>query len=68
MEKKNVLSVGKKLKELRGKRTKREVASAIGVSESSYVKYERSERNPSDVVKKRIADYYGKTVGSIFFE
>ena len=61
------LTTGQKLRKLRGKRSKAEVAAAIGVSESAYVKYERDERNPSDIVKQRIADYYGRKVGSIFF-
>ncbi len=56
-----------KLKVLRGKRTKEEVASAINVSLSSYVKYERGERVPRDTVKRRIAEYYKVSVGSIFF-
>ena len=58
---------GEKLRKLRGKKTISEVAKAIGVSESSYIKYERGERNPSDVVKLRIAAYFGKTVGYLFF-
>ena len=60
-------TVGQKLRKLRGSRSKAEVAEAIGVSESSYIKYERDERNPSDAVKVRIADYYGRKVGFIFF-
>jgi DNA-binding XRE family transcriptional regulator len=61
------MSIGKKLRELRGKRTKREVAEAIGVSESSYVKYERDERHPNDSTKVKIAKYFGRSVESIFF-
>ena len=61
------MTTGEKLVKLRGKKTKSEVAEAIGVSKSSYIKYERDERNPSDVVKQRIADYYGRKVGSVFF-
>lgn len=59
--------IGERLKKLRGNRTKAEVAEAIGVSESSYIKYERGERNPDDKVKVKIAEYYGRTVGHIFF-
>ena len=62
------LSAGEKLRKLRGKKSKREVAAAIGVSESSYIKYERDERSPSDQVKQKIANYFGRTVGFIFFE
>ena len=59
--------IGERLKKLRGNKTKAEVATAIGVSESSYIKYERGERNPNDEVKSKIAKYYGRTVGHIFF-
>jgi DNA-binding XRE family transcriptional regulator len=61
------MSVGKKLRELRGNMTTEEVSNAIGVTRSSYVKYERDERVPRDEVKIRIADYYNTTVQSIFF-
>lgn len=61
------MTAGEKMRELRGKRTRREVAIALGVSETAYVKYERDERTPRDAVKKRIAKYYGVTVSSIFF-
>ena len=61
------MTVGEKLCELRGNKTKAEVAKAIGVSESSYIKYERDERNPRDSVKLKIAKFYNTTVGSIFF-
>lgn len=60
-------TIGETLRELRGNRTKRVVADAIGVSLSSYVKYERDERVPGDRTKVRIAKYFGKSVGSIFF-
>ena len=62
-----VKTVGEKLRELRGTKGKKEVSDALGVSFSSYVKYERDERMPSDEVKVRIARYYGKSVESIFF-
>ena len=60
--------IGERLRKLRGKRTKAEVATAIGVSESSYIKYERGERNPDDDIKMRIAAYFKRTVGHIFFD
>lgn len=66
MTKKNC-SVGAKLKELRGSKTKNEVATALGISFSSYVKYERDERRPSDAMKVKIAKYYNESVESIFF-
>ena len=62
-----VINIGGRLKTLRGKKTKKEVADAIGVSFSTYVKYERNERKVNDDVKIRIAQYYGKSIESIFF-
>lgn len=61
------LTVGQRLRMLRGKRTKSEVAAAIGVSESSYVKYERDERRASDPIKERIAEYFKCNLLDIFF-
>ena len=61
------MSVGSKLRELRGNQSKSVVAKAVGVSESAYVKYERNERVPRDDVKMRIASYFNKTVQEIFF-
>ena len=61
------MTTGEKLRKLRGKKTTSEVAKAVGVSESAYIKYERGERNPRDETKRAIADYYGKSVAYIFF-
>ena len=62
------MTIGERLKRLRGERSLGEVAKAICVTRSSYVKYERNERHPRHEVMYRIARYYGKTVDSIFFE
>ena len=61
------MSIGTKLRELRGDKTQEQVANAVGVTKSAYAMYERDERVPRDEVKKRIADYYHSTVGIIFF-
>jgi len=62
------LKAGEKMRKLRGKTTRQAVADQIGVSYSSYMKYERNERTPSDEVKKKIAKYFGVSVESIFFK
>lgn len=62
------MNSGKKLRALRGKKSMKEVADAVNVSVSSYKKYEYGLRCPRDEVKQRLAAYYGKTVGEIFFE
>lgn len=59
--------IGKKLVALRGKRSQAEVAEAIGVTPSAYSQYERGERIPRDEIKKRIAEYYRRSVNTIFF-
>lgn len=52
---------------LRGDKTREEVANAVGVSVSAMAMYENAARIPRDETKRRIADYYGKTVQEIFF-
>lgn len=61
------MSYGEKLRELRGNRSQETVAEAVGVTKSAYAMYERNERVPRDEVKVRIAGYYGRPVGEIFF-
>jgi transcriptional regulator with XRE-family HTH domain len=63
----NKMSVGQKLRSLRGDKTQQFVADQIGVSLSAYIKYERDERGVRDEVKKRIANLYGLSIESIFF-
>lgn len=59
--------IAKCLAELRGERTQNEVATAIGVCQSTYSMYESGERVPSDEKKRKIAEYYKTTVQAIFF-
>ena len=60
--------MGSKLRELRGDRSQAEVAKALMISGSALSAYETGERVPRDDVKRRIAKFYGKTVGEIFFD
>lgn len=59
--------VADRLVKLRGNKTQKEVANAIGVSQSAYAMYESGSRIPSDDVKVRIAKYFNRTVQTIFF-
>ena len=61
------MSVGTILQNLRGNKTREKVAKDLGISYSMYIKLERDERKASDEMKVRIAEYYGKSVQSIFF-
>ena len=60
-------NIAKKLRDLRGERTQEEVSRACEISVSSLSMYENGERIPRDEVKKRLADYYKKSVQSIFY-
>lgn len=60
--------VAEKLVELRGIKTRTGVAKAVGVSASALQAYERAWRMPKDDAKARIANYYGVTVGWLFYD
>jgi putative transcriptional regulator len=59
--------VGKRLIELRGDKSREQVAIDLGISYSSVVAYELGERVPRDEIKIKLANYYGITVGELFF-
>ena len=62
----NMVEAGKKLRELRGVRTRTGVARELGISYSGLSFYESGLRCPSDATKKKLADYYGVSVETIF--
>lgn len=64
-----MLKAGRKIKSLRENLgyTPEKVANDIGVSISSYCKYESGIRTPRDEIKEKIANYFDRSVGSIFF-
>lgn len=62
------MDLGRRLKELRGDRSRDKVAAAIGISSSALGMYECNKRIPRDDAKKRIADYFGVTIQQLFFE
>lgn len=62
----NSKKIGSRLVELRGNKSQSEVAKAVGISDSALSMYECGERIPRDSVKVKLAQYYEKTVQSIF--
>ena len=56
-----------RLKDLRGNRSKEDVASAVGISYSALSMYEQGKRIPRDDIKLKLAQYYGSSVEDIFF-
>lgn len=61
------MTIGERLRKLRGDKTQAVVARDLMISDSALSAYETDERVPRDDVKARIADYYGTTVQEIFF-
>ena len=61
------LSIGEKLKSLRGNKTQDEMAKALGITKSSYAMYERDQRVPRDEVKVRICNFFNVSVEDLFF-
>ena len=59
--------IAKRLLSLRGRKTREEVAKAVGVSVSAMSMYETGERIPRDEIKVRLAEYYGASVEAIFY-
>ena len=62
-----MVGYGRRLVQLRGKKTQSEVAAAIGISTSALGMYEKEQRSPRDEIKIKLADYYQTTVGDLFF-
>ncbi|WP_027410341.1 helix-turn-helix transcriptional regulator [Anoxybacteroides tepidamans] len=65
MDKQKIAAI---LVELRGNRSREEVANALGISISALQMYENAKRVPKDEIKLKIANYYGVPVESIFFK
>ena len=66
-QKADAIEAGKRLRQIRGIRTRYGVAREIGISYSALAFYENGQRTPAGRVKKKIADYYGVPVEFIWF-
>ena len=62
------MSIGTKLKALRGNKTQQQVADDLGITKSALAMYERDERMPRDEIKVKIALYYNESVQFLFFD
>jgi transcriptional regulator with XRE-family HTH domain len=60
--------IAKKLIELRGEKSREEVANALNISISALQMYENAQRVPKDEIKVKIAEYYAVSVQKLFFE
>ena len=59
--------IGELLLHLRGDKTQKEIAEAVGVSQSAIRQYESGNRIPRDNIKVKFAKFYDKTVQEIFY-
>ena len=64
----NMDEAGKRLKQLRGIRTRSGVSRETGIPYSTLQAYEEGQRQPSGSTMKKLADYYEVPVEFIFFE
>lgn len=61
-------TIGRRLKELRGDRSREEIAIAVGVTAQAICNYECGIRTPSDDVKVKLARVFETTVQAIFYD
>lgn len=64
------VKIANRLKKLREKthESQAEMAKIVGVTPSAYAMYESGERVPRDSIKIRIANHFGVTITSIFYD
>lgn len=60
--------ISRRLVELRGTKSRVNVAQSLGISVSTLAMYESGARIPRDENKEKIAAFYEKTVQEIFFD
>ena len=61
------MTIGEKLKKLRGEKKTKDVAKDLGITISALSNYENDYRVPRDETKRKIVNYYKKSVEEIFF-
>ena len=64
---KKAIEVGKRLRELRGIRTRTGLARELGIPYSTLQSYEDGTRNPPEEFKDKVAKYFGVSKKSIFY-
>lgn len=60
--------IGRRLRKLRGIRTRTGTAKQIGISYSALSQYECGAKIPNDKTKVLISNYFGVSVQEIFFD
>ena len=60
--------IGKRMRVLRGIRTRSGLAKELGIPYSTLQSYEEGTRNPPEAFKDKFASYFGVSKESIFFD
>lgn len=68
MKEYDAVAVGKRLRRIRGVRTRSGVARETGISVTTLQGYENGTRKPKAENMVRLANYYGTSVQHLFFE
>lgn len=63
----NMELLGLRLRAMRGDRTLSEVSDATGIGISALNNYELGLRMPKDEAKIALANYYGLSIGELFY-
>ena len=61
------MKIGRRLADLRGDKTMKEVANAAGISVSALAMYESGKRVPRDEIKVTLARYYNNSRSNFFY-
>lgn len=61
------MTIGRRLRNLRGDRTQANVADALNVTAMAVSLWENGDRTPNDEMKVKIAEYFGVKIADIFF-
>lgn len=64
----NAVVIGERLRKLRGDVPREIVAAECNISVSALAMYETGNRIPRDEIKVALAQYYGISVGDLFFK
>ena len=61
------MSIGEKLRALRGSKSQTEIAGLLHISKSAWAMYERNERVPRDELKISLQSFLEKQFRNYFF-
>lgn len=63
----DTISIGQRLRDLRGDKPQIEVAQAVGITTMALSQYESDKRVPRDSIKIKLAEFFNTSVEALFF-